>query len=228
MVGDHVEGDAGTDTDADLADAVSAFCEGVRDCTAHLPVAVAAYGDGETGTFHESAAAAAATESACDDRARDVRDGLVALDPALTGVYLRARDLLELLSRIDAVANAVEDALAALAAMEPDVEGVAETLVSLADRAAECAARLCDAVEGYVAALCDDRRPSVEHGDLDAVRDLEDRCDDLKRPALAAAFAPGLSVNGLALREVVLALDAVPNAVEDAADHFSFVVAATV
>ncbi|GGN16596.1 DUF47 family protein [Halarchaeum nitratireducens] len=220
MEGDHA--------DAELADAMSSFCEGVRDCTAHLPVAVAAYGDGDAESFHETAADAAAIESACDDRARDVRDGLVALDPELTGVYLRARDLLELLSRIDAVANAVEDALAALAAMEPDVDGVADRLVSLSDLAAECAARLCDAVEEYVAALCDGRRPTVDHGDFDDVREFEDRCDELKQAALAAAFEPGLSVNGLALREVALALDAVPNAVEDAADHFSFVVAATV
>ncbi|QLC34530.1 DUF47 family protein [Halarchaeum sp. CBA1220] len=203
------------------------FCAGVRDCTAHLPVALAAYRDGDTEAFHESAAEAAAAESACDDYARDLRTALATLDPDLTGVYLRARDLLDLLSRLDDVANAVEDALAALASMAPDLDASGDALIDLGTLAARATERLCDAVAEYVAALCADESPTIERETIDAIRDVEHRCDDLKQDALAAAFAPGLSVNGLAVREVTLALDGVANTVEDAADQLAVVASAT-
>jgi len=210
------------DTEWGLESLTASFCDGVRGCTALLPPALGAVVDGEAEAFAETAADAAAVESTCDERIRALRDHFVELDPTLTGVYLQARDLLELFSRLDAVANAVEDALAGLASMEPSLGPAGEPLGELAELAAASAARLADAVESYVRALCTGEPSRVDRDAVEAVRDAENRCDDLKRGALAAAFAPGLSVNGLAIREVTLALDAVPNAVEDAADYLSF------
>lgn len=216
------------DSDAEMGATTSAFCDGVRESVAHLSTAVDAYRDGDADAFHAAAAEAAGAESACDEYVRDLRGHLVDLDPEFTGVYLQARDLLELLTRLDDVANAVEDALAALASMEPDLSGVADGLCTLCDHALLAATRLCEAVEAYVGALCAGETPGIDRDALDDVGELEHRCDDLKREALAAAFAPGLSVNGLAAREVTLALDGVPNRIEDGAEYLAFVAGETV
>jgi len=184
--------------------------ETAAECVAVLPTAIQRYADGDP-AFGELVSRVGVLESRCDERVQSLRRALAAGDPAFVDAYIFGPDVLELAYDVDRIAGATEQFLAELGAIEPDLPPAAEA--SMAEHARRSAAAADRLRRGVEAVLVDEPCGT----EVDAVRAAESACDRLKYRTLADAEGePGEIV---VLRQFVVTLDEVPNAIEDAADR---------
>jgi len=175
------------------------------------------------GRIDDAAARVTALESDCDDALRDVREAVVGMPPAFSNLYLRPGEAVTFFDQADAIANRAECVVddvrvmaPALGTVEAELHGVVEEIVAMVRTLADAAALHFADPTGAGATA--EIRPLVGE-----IRERERRCDDLRRSALEALFADGTTAPALAAREIVLGLDEVADAVEDAADHLIYV-----
>jgi len=183
--------------------------ETATECVATLPTVVHCYAE------HDPAQAdvverIGTLESRCDEEVQSLRRSIAAAGQSFSEAYLFAPDVLALAYEIDRVASASEQFATELAAIEPSLSpGAEQSMLEHARRSTAAADRLRRGVE----AALDDQPVSDA---VDAIRAAESACDRLKYQILAGAKgSPGQL---LMVRQFAVTLDAVPNAVEDAAD----------
>lgn len=194
------------------------------ECVSLLPTALGRYAEDDP-RFEDVCDRIGALESECDSQVRTVRSSLAEQPAAFTERYLFAPDLLGVVYQIDRVASVSEQFVAELEAIEPALgTSTLRTLAEHARRSAVAADRLHAALDATVgggdAAVppgVDETLAPREH--VDAIRATESACDQLKYELLSDADGPAGSV--LLVRQFAVTLDAVPNAIEDAADRLA-------
>lgn len=204
-----------------VTDETTAYLDAVTDCLVLLPEALAAYGD--TQAFADASAALGQQESTCDDHRQRLCGAIGRARPAFTDLYLRAAELSELFRMVDAVANAAEAFIRDLGAMSPSLaDTTRRRLEDIAALACQATTLLTDAVESYVRALAaNEPTPPITEA-VERIRGLESQCDQYRETIVARAFERDTTANALAVRELAQSLDAIPDAVEDAADQLVF------
>ena len=207
-----------------FADEISArtetYLQQVETTTAHLPDAVDAYGE-DADAFVATVDRLNTQESECDATLRELSTLLgESLPPNYTDVYLRADDVVRLYSCLDAIPNRTERFARELASMRPDL--TTDTRASLREMSAlvvEGTVILTDLAAAFVESLLTSGDPIVVADDVQTIVGLETECDGYKYDALKTAFAERKTADALVIRELMLALDAAMDAVEDAAEH---------
>jgi len=206
---------------ADVAEKTTAYLTAVEDCLVLLPQALAVYDD--TPAFTETAVELGAQESACDDHRRRLRGAVGRAGPESTALYLRGAELTELFTMVDAVPDATESFVQDLDAMSPTLtETTARRLEDIAALACQANELLTQAIDAYVHALVtDDSAPPITDA-IERITDLESQCDHYRNEIVSQAFDRQSTADALVRRKLVQSLDAVPNAIEDAADQLMF------
>lgn len=196
------------------------YLDRVTDCTARLPDALDAYGT-HPEAFEAAVGDIAINETDSDDALRDLRTFLSeSSSPNYTDVYLRADDVARLYTAIDEMPNAVERFARELRAIAPelddDLRATVREMVALTVEATET---LATATRDYVESLVTEGETARVTEAVEEVATLESECDRLKYDGLARAFDVEPTADALAVRELVLTLDAAMDAVEDAGDQ---------
>jgi len=204
------------------------YLDQVETTTAHLPDAVEAYGN-DADAFRVAVDRLNTHESECDATLRDLVTLLgESLPPNYTEVYLRAADVVRLYWRLDTVPNHAEQFARQVASMQPSLS--AETLHALREMAslvAEGTTHLTGVTGAYVESLLTDGDPVAVADDVETIAALESACDAHKYDGIAAAFADCPTADALVARDLLLALDAAMDAVEDTAEHLLAMESAT-
>lgn len=184
--------------------------ETATECVSLLPTAIRRYADDDP-DFDDAVERLSTLESRCDEQVQSFRRSIADAGPAFSDAYLFAPDLLDLAYDVDRIASESEQFVQELAAIEPSLSLAAEK--STIEHARRSAAA-CDRLRRSVDVALDDR----PCGDgVDAIRAAESACDRLKYETITGAAGPPGRV--LMIREFAVTLDAVPNAIEDAADR---------
>jgi len=206
-----------------IVDATARYLRQVEASTEQLAVVIDAYGD-DAAAFESAVADLRDLESECDAILGDLRS-LVgsSVGGDVTGVYLHSGALVRFYETTDAVVNEAERVGAELAAMDPGVsEGITAEWLRMAEFAGEAAVHLSRAGTAQVETLLAPDRTADVSREAEQIRAVESRCDDVKRHVLESAFASLSTADALAVRAVATRLDAVTNAVEDAADQLVY------
>lgn len=165
-----------------------------------------------------------ALESDCDDRLRDVRR-LVgeSMPPNFTEAYLRTGDLLDLYRALDTIPSRIEQFVVELAVTTPPIDrAVRACFRDMSRRIAVATERLAEVVTAYVERLVTGDEPVHVAPEADAIATYESDCDAIRDAVVRSTFADGVDAEALFVRELVVALDGVMDAVEDAADHLLY------
>jgi uncharacterized protein Yka (UPF0111/DUF47 family) len=196
------------------------YLQQVEATTAHLPDALDAYGE-DADAFVAAVDRLDTQESECDATLRELSTLLgESLPPNYTDVYLRADDVVRLYGRLDAVPNRAERFARELASMRPDLTpDTREAVREMSALVVEGTIILADLVDAYVEALVTAGDPIVVADDVERIVALETECDAHKYDALRTVFETHETADALVIRELLLALDAAMDAVEDAAEH---------
>jgi uncharacterized protein Yka (UPF0111/DUF47 family) len=204
------------------------YLDQVETTTAHLPDGLDAYGT-DPEAFIAAVDRLNTQESECDATLRELTALLgESLPPNYTEVYLRVDDVLRLYGHVDRIPNHAEQFLRQLASMQPDL--TEETLHALREMSAlvvEGTTILTGVTEAYVETLVTDGDPITVAADVDTIVALESACDAHKYDGITAAFEECATADALVVRELLLALDAAMDAVEDAAEHLLAMQSAT-
>jgi len=204
------------------------YLDQVETTTAHLPDALDAY-DEDPEAFLAAVDRLNTQESECDATLRELTTLLgESLPPNYTDVYLRVDDVLRLYGHVDRIPNHAEQFARQLAGMRPTLSG--ETLHALremGDLVAEGTVILTDATEAYLETLVTSGDPVAIGDDVDTIVALESTCDAHKYDGIADAFEQCDTADALVVRELLLALDAAMDAVEDTAEHLLAMQSAT-
>lgn len=192
----------------------------VEATTVHLPDIVDAYGDNPD-AFVASVDRLNTQESECDATLRELSTLLgESLPPNYTDVYLRADDVVRLYGRIDAVPNRTERFARELASMRPSLTPTSQhAFEAMSELVVEGTIILTDLSAAYVESLVTSGDPIVVAEEVETIVELETSCDDYKYDALKTAFTECETADALVIRELLLALDAAMDAIEDAAEH---------
>lgn len=204
----------------EISSRTETYLQQVEATATHLPDAVDAYGE-DADAFVAAVDRLSTQESECDATLRELSSLLgESLPPNYTDVYLRADDVVRLYGCLDAIPNRVERFARELASMRPDL--TADTHTALQEMSAlvvEGTVILTDLADAYVGSLVSSGDPIVVADEVDTIVTLETECDGYKYDALKTAFAERETADALVVRELLLALDAAMDAVEDAAEH---------
>ena len=175
------------------------------------------------GAIADAAARVVALESDCDDALRDVREAVVGMPASFSNLYLRPGEAVTFFDRADVIANRAEAVVADVRVMKPALAPVEAELSAAVEAVVAMVRMLADAAASHFADPTGDSATEKIRPLVGEIRTRERRCDDHCGSALEALFADGPTAEALAAREVVIALDGVADAVEDAADHLLYV-----
>jgi uncharacterized protein Yka (UPF0111/DUF47 family) len=206
-----------------IVDGTARYLRRVEAATEQLTVVLDAYGD-EDAAFEAAVAELRDLESECDAILGDLRS-LVgsSIGGDVTGVYLHSGALVRFYETTDAVVNEAERVGTELAAMEPGVsDEIAAEWLRMAEFAGEAAVHLSRAGTDQVENLVDPDRAVDVSREAEQIRAVESRCDEVKYRVLESAFASVPTAEALAVRALATRIDAVTNAVEDAADRLVY------
>ena len=207
-VGDEISARTGT------------YLQQVETTTAHLPDAVDAYGD-DADAFVATVDRLSTQESECDATLRELSSLLgESLPPNYTGVYLRADDVVRLYGCLDAIPNRAERFARELASMRPDLSpDTCAALQEMSSLVVEGTVILTDLADAFVETLLTAGDPIVVADEVQRIVALETDCDAYTYDALTTVFEERETADALVVRELLLALDAAMDAVEDAAEY---------
>ncbi|QAU13904.1 DUF47 family protein [Halorubrum sp. BOL3-1] len=208
---------------ARLESRTETYLDRIDDCVALLPRALDEYA--EDGPFRETVDEIAAVESECDELVRDLRALITDAGPDDIGllntrINFNESALLDFYNELDVVANHTERTAQEVTMMRPDA-GVDsfDDMREMATRIVEMVALLGDVVERFVRGLARaDAAETLTEG-IEAIRDLESECDDLRNDAIETAFADDETGQPLVYRELAILLDELANTVEDLTDR---------
>ncbi|WP_435194679.1 DUF47 domain-containing protein [Natronomonas sp. EA1] len=211
-----------------VSEQFSEYLAAVERCVHVLPDAIDAYGH-DTERFAAAIRAVSNHEDETVECARKLRATLAGIDGFEAGrVYLMRGELVTYLTALSEIATSAERVLVELDTIEPALGPIREGLAEMAHVAGVAFETLAAASRSYVRALATVADPPSLGASLDRVRRLETAADDLKDDCLRETFTGGYGPEALVHRELVLGMDAVPNTIEDAADHLAYMRACTV
>ena len=206
---------------AGVADKTTTYLTAVEDCLALLPRALAVYDDAQA--FTDATADLGAQESVCDEHRRRLCGAVGRARPEFPALYLRGAELTELFTMVDTVPDAAETFVQDFDAMSPALtDATVRQMQDIAALAYQASELLAQAVETHVRALVtDDSAPPIASA-VERITELESQCDQYRDEIVARAFEQQSTADALVVRELVQSLDAVPDAIEDAADQLVF------
>mgnify|MGYP000527792917 FL=1 len=214
-------------TDADFGERLevqtAAYLDRIADCVALLPRALDEYAS--DGPYRETADEIAAIESECDELVRNITATITNAGPDDIGllntrINFNESALLDFYNELDVVANHTERIVQEVVMMRPDADGDSfRDMREMAGRIVEMVTVLGDVVEGFVRGLArSDATETLTEG-IEAIRDLESECDELRNDAIATAFADDAVDQPLVYRELAILLDELANTIEDLTDR---------
>jgi uncharacterized protein Yka (UPF0111/DUF47 family) len=211
-----------------LAGTVTEFLSALVDGTDLLRTTTETYGT-DPGAFDRAVGRLCRLESRCDELVADVRRAVTdEMPPSFARSYLLAGDVVEAVVAADRVVSTAETVAKELSAMRPDLcSAVLDGLQQMSWYAHDATRHLAAVFEACVFDEPDDaefgKNPVADVEDaLSAVRRLERHCDATKYDLIRRAFDDGTTAEALAVRELVMTMDEVANAAEDAADHLAY------
>lgn len=201
----------------------AAYLDRIDDCVALLPRALDEYAN--DGPYRETGDEIAAIESECDDQVRAITGTITNAGPDDIGllntrINFNESALLDFYTELDVVPNHTERIVQEVVMMRPDADVDSfRDMREMADRIAEMTAVLGDVVERFVHGLArSDATETLTEG-IEAIRDLESECDELRNSAIETAFADESIDQPLVHRELAILLDELANAMEDLTDR---------
>jgi len=215
-------------TDADFGERLEAqtatYLDRIDDCVALLPQAFDEYASG--GPYRETVDEIAALESECDDQVRGDHGRHHQRRPGRhwpvehPDQLQRVRAARLFYKELDVVPNHTERIVQEVAMMRPDADTDSfRDMREMADRITKMTAVLGDVVERFVRGLArSDATETLTEG-IEAIRDLESECDDLRNDAIETAFADTDIDQPLVYRELAILLDELANTIEDLTDR---------
>jgi len=137
-----------------------------------------------------------------------------------TRINFNESALLDFYKELDVVPNHTERIVQEVAMMRPDADTDSfRDMREMADRITKMTAVLGDVVERFVRGLArSDATETLTEG-IEAIRDLESECDDLRNDAIETAFADTDIDQPLVYRELAILLDELANTIEDLTDR---------
>lgn len=211
------------ETTTEIVTETARYLQRIEVATEQLAVVLDAYGPGEP-ELGTAVTDLRDLESECDAIVGDLRS-LVgsSTDSNVSGLSPRSGPLLAFYETADTVVNEAERFATEFAAMGPTLPGaIHDDLCRMAGFANEAAVHLSLAGTSGFEALADPDRSGSVSREAEQVRALESRCDDVKYRVLEEAFASLSPAKALVVRALANRLDAVTNAVEDAADRLVY------
>ncbi|WP_323192007.1 DUF47 family protein [Halostella sp. PRR32] len=210
-----------------LADTVTEFLSALVDGTDLLRTAAETYGT-DPAAFDRAVDRLCRLESRCDELVADIRRSVTdEMPPSFARPYLFSGGLVEVVVAADRVVSTAETVAKELSAMRPDLDdAVLAGLRQMSWHAHDATRHLAAVFEGSVFDDPDEtefEKNSVADVEdtLSAVRRLERDCDATKYDLIRRAFDGGTTAEALAVRELVVTMDEVANAAEDAADDLA-------
>ena len=205
---------------ATLVHSTETYLDQIETCLSHLPDAIDAYGDNRQ-AFVASVDRVRCLESDCDASVRKLRalvgDGI---DPTDAEVYLRLDDVTRLYDRLDVIPNRAETFLRELRAAEPTMSAVTrEAMQLIATDLARATSVLASVVTRYVESLTTGDTSVEIADDVQTITGIESACDDRRDRILDTVFTERSTADALLVRELLAGLDAIVDAIEDAAEH---------
>lgn len=213
-----------TDTDfgASLESRTAAYCDRLGDCAALLPELFDHYAN--DGEYRETVERIESIESECDQRRRSITAAITNADAKEIGL-LNTRinhnqsALIDFVNELDVVANHTERIAQELEMMQPDPDAAAfERLAAMADPIVEMTDVLSDVTERFIHGLARSDATETLTDGIEAIRELESRCDELRNDAITTAFETGVD-QPLVYRELAVLLDELANTMEDLTDR---------
>lgn len=212
----------------ELAGSVTELLSAIVDGTDLLRTVIETYGT-DPAAFNRAVERLGRLESRCDELVIDVRRVVTdEMPPSFSRTYLHSGDVVAAVVAADAIVSTAETVANELSTMRPDLGGdVLAALRQLAWHAHDATQYLAAAFEVCVLDDRDEARLGKQRvadvGDaLSTIRRLERDCDAIKYDLLREAFDGGTTAEALVVRELVVTVDDVANAAEDAADHLGY------
>lgn len=211
-----------------LAGTVTEFLSALVDGTDLLRTTTETYGT-DSAAFDRAVGRLGRLESRCDELVADVRRSVTnEMPPSFARPYLLAGEVVEVVVAADRVVSTAESVANELSAMRPDLdEAVLAGLRQMSWHVHDATRHLAAVFEACVFDEPNEaefgKNPVADVEDaLSAVRRLERDCDATKYDLIRRAFDDGTTAEALAVRELVVTMDEVANAAEDAADHLAY------
>ncbi len=200
-----------------------AYLDGISDCVKLLPELLAQYE--ADGAYRETLAEIQTVESECDERNRTITALITNADAESVGllntrINFNESALLEFYKSVDVVANLTERIAQELVMIQPphDTDCFA-TLTEMAEQIASMTATLEDVIERFVHSLCNAYESDTLTDEIEAVRGMESRCDELRNDVITTAFRDDETDQALMYREFAILFDELANTMEDLTDQ---------
>ncbi|MFC7188341.1 DUF47 domain-containing protein [Halorubrum yunnanense] len=208
---------------ARLESRTETYLDRIDDCVALLPRMLDEYAEG--GPYRETVDEIAAVESECDGLVREIRGIITNAGPDDIGllntrINFNESALLDFYTELDVVANHTERIVQEVVMMQPEADvDPFRDMRETATRIVEMVAVLGDVVERFVRGLARSDAAETLTDGIEAIRELESECDELRNDAVATAFAADAIDQPLVYRELAILLDELANTIEDLTDR---------
>lgn len=214
-------------TDADFGDQLEsktdAYLDRLNDCVRLLPEILDEYAaDGE---YRDTLDRIQTIESECDRLNRNITALITNANPDNIGllntrINFNESALLEFYKNVDVVANLTERIAQELVMMQPSHDtDCFQGLQEMAEQIASMTTTLEDVVERFVHNLCNTYESDTLTDEIQSVRDMESRCDEIRNDVITTAFSDDGIDQPLMYREFAILLDELANKMEDITDQ---------
>jgi len=218
---------AGANFSQQLESHTDAYLDSFQDGIDLLPELLAQYAAGDD--YNETIESIEDFESDCDDRNLAIVALITNADPIDMGklntrINYNQSALVEFYRTVDVVVNITERIAHEIDMMQPPHDNVCfEGLQQMADEIADTTAVLAEIVDRFVHDLGTYEASDTLTDEIQAVRNMESRCDELRNDVIATAFADDSIDQPLMYRELAILFDDLANQMEDITEEIIIV-----
>ncbi|MFW6018195.1 MAG: DUF47 domain-containing protein [Halapricum sp.] len=218
---------AGASFSQQLESQTDAYLDCFKACIDLLPELLDQYVAGED--YSETIEEIEDLESACDDRNLEIVAMITNADPIDMGklntrINYNQSALVEFYRTVDVVVNVTERIAHELDMMRPPHDNECfEGLREMASEVAETTDVLEDVIERFVHDLGTYEASDSLTEEIQAIRDMESRCDEIRNDVIATAFRDDTIDQPLMYREFAILFDDLANQMEDITEEIIIV-----
>jgi len=213
----------GADFGKQLESKTDAYLDRLEECVGLLPKLLEQYENGED--YSETVDRIGELESEGDRMIRSITSSITNSDPEDMGL-LNSRinqnqsELIEFYKDVDSLANVTELIADELSMMQPPTDtDCYQGLREMAEHVADMTETLENVVKRFVRGLGTTRETDSLYAEIEAIRDMESRCDSIKNDVIETAFRDEDTAQALMYRELAIRFDDLANTMEDVTDR---------
>ncbi|QGN07862.1 DUF47 family protein [Halorhabdus sp. CBA1104] len=213
----------GYDFGDELESQTDTYLDHLNECVGLLPELLEQYENDED--HAETVDRIGELESEGDRMIRSITSSITNADPEDMGL-LNSRinqnqsELIEFYKEVDSLANVTELIADELSMMQPPTDTDCYSgLREMAEHVADMTETLEDVVERFVHGLGTTSGSDTLYDEIEAIRDMESRCDGIKNDVIETAFRDEETAKALMYRELAIRFDDLANTMEDVTDR---------